>query len=298
MYYPCQAMTCCMCPGGWQVEVWAGRYSCQALLLVDAVVWTAALGNAVAGLSSGSSPQALRALCDAASLRLEALAKALRGGSSTAAGTTNWGGQGTSSVTGAAPIPLTLPHQDSTSQGWFGKEGQEEGAASDAVPTTYCATDTSPRSPKAKRSQAASSSSSSIWQDHTSRRADQQAGTPASPRAQPAGAAARASQAGRFAGGSVVAPLPPAACRGLAALLAVGLAHREAASALAGGGVTGPGDYSWLATPRYSWQHTGPAPQAEVEEGSGVEDSGTLMVRDPDDGQPYCLLHSVWVGRG
>jgi hypothetical protein len=60
----------------------------------------------------------------------------------------------------------------------------------------------------------------------------------------------------------------------------VGLAHREAAAALAAGGVTGPGDYySWLATPRYSWERSSPGPQGAELEGGDSEDKGTLMVR-------------------
>lgn len=278
LHHPQSVPTCLLCRGGLQVEVWAGRYCCQALLLVDAVVWTAALGNAVAGLSSGSSPQALRALCDAASLRLEALAKALRGGSSVAGGTT-WGAQGTSSASGGGPSPLTLPHQGSAGQGWVGPSAQEQEAATDAVPTAACGADTSPRSPKAKRSQAVPSSSRP-GQDHISRRADQRPGSPASPGPLAAGAGTTSFKAARSAGGTRVAPLPPAARRGLCALLAVGLAHREAAAALAAGGVTGPGDYySWLATPRYSWECSSPGPQGAELEGGDSEDKGTLMVR-------------------
>jgi hypothetical protein len=61
-----------------QVERWAGSHTCQALLLADAVLWTRAASQALQQLAMGNS-RALRALSDAAVLRLETVSVALQG---------------------------------------------------------------------------------------------------------------------------------------------------------------------------------------------------------------------------
>lgn len=200
-----------------QVERWAAT-PCQVLFLADSVMWTRAASGALQQLAAGNSC-AMRALFDAASLRLETVSAVLRGQQSSAGVAAEHAAVDAAGGGGACPVVSKL----------IGRPGTQDTSDGVDVPKT---------TPRSKQTAAAAVASH--------RPDDNSTGQVLGPcRASAASVSCRQARDGPA--------LTQQQVLGLQALAAAAACHREVAAALVGA-ETGAVSFDWIKQLRHYWQ--------------------------------------------
>lgn len=204
-----------------QVERWAAT-PCQVLLLADSVMWTRAASDALQQLAAGNS-RALRALFDAASLRLETVSAVLRGQQSSAKSAAKRAAVDAAGGDGVCPVAGKL-------------------LARPGTPDTSDDVDVPKTTPRSKQTAAAAAAVASHRPNNDS------TGQALGPcRAHDSAAFVTCRQA--FDGPA----LTQQQVLGLQALAAAAACHREVAAALVAAD-TGAVSFDWIKQLRHYWQ--------------------------------------------